>query len=230
MKKMVAVLLCAAMWMMVVNAMAVDTADVTGVWYMYATELNGTLMTQEELGMQVELTLNEDGTGSMTKVGVQALEGNWTMDEAGVITLANERGVIAKYQYQDAEIVVIESTVTMYFGRVPMGLYRPVGKVAEREEDFYGIYELAFLYNENSILSAEQAGMEGTFMISAQGLISTDENGEAVTIPFVFAPVSGMLAITDGSFAMAAQLNEDGTVSIHQNGWMSMCLKPVTRE
>lgn len=227
MKKLVVLLMTLAL--VCAFVLAEEAVDVTGVWYMVTSELDGVVYAPDEVGIEVTLTLNEDGTGDMTNVGVQTLDGTWTM-EGDVVTLQKGDKVIAKYQYENGTLHTVESSVIMCFDRVPVAskYARPVGVAAEKAEDFYGIYQLSFLYDDKRVVPADVLGLEAVFMVTADGLVSMDDNNQPVVTPYLFAPAVGKLAVTDGVSVMTVQLNENGSVSLEQSGTMSMCLVPVT--
>lgn len=122
MKKMIAVLIAALMLATTVFAGAALAADEdpTGVWYMQSMKQDGTEMDASiltSMGMSMTLTLNEDGTASMSMTGQEEIqEGTWSFDgTTGVLSFGNE----LTFTVEDDTIIMEQPSDSLEEGMEP---------------------------------------------------------------------------------------------------------------
>ena len=85
MKKLVSLIIALAMLCLMVPAMAEETLP-TGEWYLISVSAEGTQVDPAVFGMEMTLTLNEDGTCTM--VSEETEEGTWTF-EGNTLTITD---------------------------------------------------------------------------------------------------------------------------------------------
>ena len=153
MKKLFAVLLALAMLLSM--AAFAEAADVVGTWYLNELVMDGASMSPATFGMEMAMTLNEDGTASAATNAVEdepESSGTWTIDGTTVTVTMNGEDQV--FEYADDALTADTGDGTMVFGREPAEgeAYQPGEPVAAAEEDFAGSW------------TATKAGFDGKYL------------------------------------------------------------------
>lgn len=111
MKKLVALLL--ALMLCLGTALA-ETADLAGVWYFNEMSAGEMTINPATLGMEMTMTLNEDGTAAMDTMG-EVNEGTWTVDGENVVITFD--GDPMTFALAEGNLVADQDGTIMTFGR-----------------------------------------------------------------------------------------------------------------
>ena len=209
MKKIIAILVAAILTLsMSAGFVMAAEEELTGVWYAQSMESEGLTMdasTLASMGMNITVTLNEDGTAVVAMAG-QAMEGVW--DEEGIDV--NESKI--PYQLVDGQLIVENGGSTLVLGREePEALDTTLAPVVENPEisDFDGVWNPLTYVNMGFALPTMIMGFD----------ISLDiKNGE-VALTEVHYDLADNFAETEKiEKNLTAQLNDDGTLFVSFDG------------
>ena len=128
-RKLTALLLCLILLCSIAVA---EESGVTGTWYLSAMAAGETTVNAADMGIDMELTLNEDGTGSSRYAGADPLEAVWTLEGTALTVTANETPIVFEVT-QDGTLVNTdeENGASMIFSREkPTASYVPAAEVA----------------------------------------------------------------------------------------------------
>ena len=144
MKKLISLVLALCMACMLIPAMAEE--DVSGDWY-------GSLM-----GMGVQLTLNADGSYTISMSGTVAEEGTWKAEDGKVITTPSSESPATEFAIQDASLYLSADGMEMTMTRNPEDA--PSVEIAEVKtdaavEEFYGEWTCSAVQVEGMTLDAD---------------------------------------------------------------------------
>ncbi len=149
MKKLISLILVLCMACMLIPATAEE--DLTGEWY-------GAMM-----GMGLIMTVNEDGTFSMTVGGNVMGAGTWKMEDGNL--LAEVDGQAETFEFKDGTLYEATSRITLT--RNPEDAPAPIviadPKTDAAAEEYYGEWTCSGLEANGLVLSAE------TYATNAQG-------------------------------------------------------------
>ena len=139
MKKLFAVLLALAMLLSV--AAFAEAADVVGTWYLNELVTEGSSLSPATFGMEMSMTLNEDGTASAATVQGEETEeesGTWSID--GTTVTVDLNGSAQAFEFADGALSAEMDGMTMVFGqeKVEGEVYVPAEPVEAAQEDFAG--------------------------------------------------------------------------------------------
>ena len=208
MKKLVSLIIALAMLCLMVPAMAEETLP-TGEWYLISVSAEGTQVDPAVFGMEMTLTLNEDGTCTM--VSEETEEGTWTFEgNTLTITDANSETVLT---YEEGLLKLDVSDGYMIFSQekaTPVELPNVVP--AESEDAFLGNWVMTIAVVGDMAIPAEATDMAVTMTVEPGKV--TMVNGED-TVNAETAFEEGALSFTDeesGTF-VKLELNDDGSIS-----------------
>ena len=212
MKKLASLLVALAMLCVMLPATAEGIP--TGEWYLISMQMGETAVDPAAFGMNLVLTLNEDGTCTMDSGDGDPAEGTWTFDDNGLtITEADSEQTLA---YEDGQLKLDMSDGCMIFSQekaAPVELPQVVP--AESEDAFFGNWVLANVGMGGMVLPAEAAEITMTVNIEAgKAVFSTGE--DEVTVDTTFA--DGALTFVDSTSDTEIKLEttDDGNISFTQ--------------
>jgi len=206
MKKIVSILLALAM--LLSAAAFAEAADITGTWY-------GTLF-----GMNLELTLNEDGTFAMEIPGMPADEGEegtggtWEFDGEKVIM----DGDADNPMIFDGETLVLSDGETEYvFTREPGETFVAAEVVPDAPvEDFAGDWTCKYVNMAGMLIDAAAVGEVLNVKIEGTSVTVSDDSGlfgDGEVQEFTYA--DGALTYgTDDVMGITIQALEDGMLAL----------------
>ena len=220
MKKLLIVLraLCLALPTALVLA---EGADPAGVWYLTKAYVGETEMDPAMLGMNVTMTLNEDGSAVVaTAYGdeVQEEKSEWALGD-GVVTLKSGNDEPVVFAIVDDTLTIDNDGIGMVFTREPNEPFEaPPALAAESEDAFAGTWDLVLISMGGVRMSPEMFGMEDTLAVEPGKVVETSAVGEneqkrEMTAQFVDGAMQ-LYNAEDGAELGLLQLREDGTVSL----------------
>ena len=214
MKKLVSLIQAVMMACMMLPALT-EATDVIGDWYLTEVQMGEDTLPPSALGMEMTITLNEDGTALIvSSYGEEAEEeaDTWTLADGG-ITLNNGEDGPQDFLLEDGTLKVDIGGAYLIFSReAPETSALPEVIAAESEDAFLGEWALTTIGAGGSLLPAAVFGAEGKLTVEAGKLILV--SGEDTIEGETALTEDGKLAIGDGS--MALELNDNGWVSITQ--------------
>ena len=120
MKKLFCVMLALMMACAMLAVTAEDAADYLGDWYLVEMKMGDTGMNPSDLGMNMTMTVNEDGTVlNVSAYGDTAEEGHgtWKLTENG-LSVTDDTGVTVVFALNEAgQLVADMEGMGMVFGR-----------------------------------------------------------------------------------------------------------------
>ena len=200
MKKAFAALLILSM---LLSAVAIaETADAAGVWYMVQMQSGEMTINPAEYGMEVTLTLAEDGTATMAGMtGEEDSVGTWTID--GTTVTVTIDGDPLDFALEDGKLTASQDDMTMIFSQEAPDVeaFVPGEPVEAAVEDFAGAWK------------AVKIGMDGAYYdvaILNADITVTFEDTTITLDGFMFSNQSLSLEYADGalSFSGSAETME----------------------
>ena len=211
MKKLLATLIALTMLVSAVVCGAVaETADITGEWY-------GSVF-----GLSMTMTLNEDGTYTLSMTGEEAEPGTWSFDGTTLTLDEGSEGETA-FAYDGESLSANMEGVDFVFTREPIATYEPAPARADAAlEEFSGSWDattigmMGMYFSPDMIDAAISLSIDGTTVVMT--ILQADSEPEAVTVEAAFA--DGVLTMADpsstedSSVQWILSLLEDGTMSM----------------
>lgn len=221
MKKLFAMLVVLAMLLSM--AAFAEAADLVGTWYLNEIVMGESSMSPATFGMDMTITLNEDGTASgESSLEDEVSDGTWAIDGTTVtVTLGGDAQV---FEYADGKLTADMGDGMMVFGqeKAEGEAYQPGATVAAEEADFAGSW------------TATKVGFDGTYLDWAvlgdqlgDPLTATIEGTTLTLSGFLFSEQSLGMAYADGALIFSAEdpdsemiagitanLLEDGTLML----------------
>ena len=228
MKKIVSLLLALMMACTLIFAAAAEET-VTGIWYLNEVQMEGLSLNPATLGVEMTITLNEDGTCVSETIQDEETEetlGTWEMGDGVVIVAMEGEEEPSEFAVEDGQLSADLGGVIGIFGReAPEALVAPEIVPAENEDAFLGIWTLSSIGIGDTIFPAAAMGMETTMTIAAGKvtLISGDEPDE-YTSEFADGALKATnpegeemaLSLTDaGSVAITYELDEETAMILY---------------
>ena len=228
MKKLISLMLILCMACMLIPAMADGSA--AGVWY---GDYHGAVMV---------LTLNEDGTSSMTVSGNQMAAGTWTENDGKIeITMA---GAVGEPSTQaatlaDGVLTLADETMSVDFTQEPIEAWMPAEVNPEAAaEDYEGEWAIAKVYTLGMLVDADAVGVGDLGVKIENGAISFTGSADFVTFYLGTDPVQltyedGVLGISIDipndaepmAYQLTAQMLEDGMLAVTTDmGYGETCM------
>ena len=191
MKKLVSVILALCLAMLMVSALAEDA--LTGVWYLVSAESAGVSFTPSAIGMEIVLTMNEDGTfTTATTIAGQTTEesGTWTATDTGAnikdTTTGDEKSLVLK----DGSLVLdMGEEGNMIFGRTaPEAPAGPETVAAESADQFNGVWKMTTVSMMGIEMNPADLGMstEVTYTITDGQVVEESKDGEGNAMTEVY--------------------------------------------
>jgi len=227
MKKLTALLLSLLMLCTLATA---QTADYTGTWYLVSLEASGIAINPADLGMEMIVTLNADGTGLISTTGEEDEAATWTLDD-GTLTITADDSPLDFELNADGQLVGEAEENIMFFGREPAGPgFVPAAEIAAEDiAAFDGNWTITTVDAYGMIVPFSvmaQMGLEGESVVIQNGSIQSFciEETELGTFAdgklVVAAP-----AETDEALGKTISLLEDGTLSMAYMEMIFYCEK-----
>jgi hypothetical protein len=229
-KKLTALLLCLLMLCTLASA---ETVDYSGVWYLVSVESNGIALNPSDIGMEMTMTLNADGTGVVTITDEDDSPATWVLDGETLTVTADEQP-LAFTMTEDGQLVADNAGNNMYFGREPAGPgFVPAAEiVAEDIAAFDGTWSITTVNAFGMVVPfsamAEMGMADGNVVIldgsvTSLGMpdaeVGTLEDGKLVVV----SPI-------EGSYGKTFSLLEDGTLAMSYMEMVFYCEKVVVEE
>ena len=221
MKKLLAVALALAMLCAVALA---ETAEVVGEWYLIEARFGDTVLPTAALGMEMTLTFNEDGTGTMlspTEEGDRSAELAWKLVDEGIemtVQTLDEEGnakeETAVVTLEDGQLLMNEEGGSLVFSRdAAEAPALPAPVAAESEEAFLGVWNMSTVNMNGIPLPAATFGMEGTLTVEVgKAVMGDSEEADEYATEFV----DGILKLSREEETLNLELYDDGSVGITQ--------------
>jgi len=242
MKKFLSLLLSV---LFVFSFAAAEAFTPVGTWYLIEFSMGEMVFAPADLGMEMVMTLNEDGTGLLAITGEEDQEAVWTAEGDVVNVTTTGDGMVQVFNIVDGNLCAEDGGITMVMSQeAPEATtYVPAATVAAADVTaFDGGWEAQCVY-------AAELDMTMPFSMVAPTLESslgtdmgyiTIENGITQLIPeqpgtMYFEGVfsNGMLTVYNTSdptlVAATLELQEDGMLRMTVNG-IPMFYAPVAAE
>lgn len=196
MKKLASLILAL---LLALGCAAVSADDVTGTWYATSVSMDGQTVDPSALGMEMTLTLNNDGTACMTVLG-QEQPCTWSIN-GDTLTLSAD-GSDLPLSYDGTAIIIDDSGVAMKFERTASETFVRPDEVPARDiSAFEGTWEAVKfgamgMYLDIDLLSSfggDPGSFDTTYVIRDGSLIMGDE-----TLPCTFS--DGLLLTEEPGF------------------------------
>ena len=250
MKKFLSVLLALLVMLSGISAFASE-ADLVGDWMLTQASAEGMTFGAADLGVEMTVTLNADGTAtmSMTSDGTtEAAEGSWIMiGDVVTITADNEP---ADFTYENGRLALTEDGVTMYLdkdGIIPadaepsMDLSGLLGESEVSEgtaveaavpnaDELIGAWTLAGASSSGIELTPEELGMEMSVVLNADftaviSVVTADSSEEDTGSSWGLTATGATL--TDSTGDSLSMYLEDGLLVLDDNAGTLIYLAPA---
>ena len=213
MKKLVSFLMALMMAALLIPAVAETATDTfLGTWYMVEMSQDGMTIDPATMGIEISLTLNEDGTFELAMNG-EGEQGTWEAADAGlVLTMGEDTLEIA---VGDGELNCDFLGTPVKFGREPGEAVTAPEKIpAESEDAFLGEYKADMIDMFGMMMPVSLMGMDGSVTIEPGKVIikseMADQNAESETFgqliseehEFATTFADGVLKYVDDSTAV----------------------------
>ena len=205
-----------------VGALAMETDDFIGTWYLCVMEYNGVLMNPADMGLEVAIMFNADKTAVMMSPGEDNKEATW-------VIIGNGLAVYVDGELQSIFILVDKALVSdMNSGRMTFRREKPEPVViaAVRDdaalEDFNGEWIISFAYISGMKIPAEDESVDINMTI-INGQVTMLGYGEELL--FQGDVVDGILTTSgevDGEVA-------DFLFCLHQDGLLSVMFMDIAQ-
>lgn len=222
-KKIVALLLC----LLMLGSLAVaQTVDYTGVWYLVSVESSGVAFSPADVGMEMTVTLNADGTGTITTTGEEDKVAAWALD-GDVLTITADEQPLAFTLTAEGQLVAESEGTKMIFGREAAGPgFVPAAAIAAPDmAAFNGTWtittvDVGGMYVPFAAMA--QAGLEDASIVILDGSVTSLGTQETATFADGKLEVASLVeGMTGKSFSMF----EDGTLSMTYMEIVFYCVK-----
>lgn len=224
MKKLVSLILVLLLICMVIPTMAEE--EITGDWYLKTMKSGDQEYDAASIGYVIVMTLNEDGSATMTMPGQEPIAGTWALDGDKITVTADDAPVDGTVS--EGAIVLEQDGMEMVFTREEVSAIALAEvKAAESAEEFYGDWTCVYLEMEGKVMDIAIVEMGIPHVsISENGLEFYDEDDGTLTLVLKMnkldAPVfaEGKIAVKaaadalNPNFAVDAELLEDGMLKL----------------
>lgn len=223
MKKIAALLLFLFMLGSLATA---ETVDYAGVWYLVSAESGGIPFNPADIGMEMVMTLNADGTGVITMSGEEDKAATWVSDGEILTVTAKEQPRVFTLT-ADGQLVAENEGSKLIFGREAAAPgFVPAAEIAAPDvAAFNGTWTITTvnvggMYVPFSAMA--QAGLEDAAVVIQDGIVMSLGAQETGTF------ADGKLEIASQIEGMAGKsfsLLEDGTLAMTYMEIVFYCAK-----
>lgn len=221
MKKMLAMLLAAVMLLGCMTLAVAEALDVTGTWYLNKLVADGMTLNAADLGMNLMLTLNEDGTAVSSVVGVEDEGvGSWAMTD-GALTVTIDEDTL-EVAVVDGSLVIEDDGAQMVFTReASVPAFVPAAVVAiEDVAAVDGTWNVSLISVMGLTVSMEEAGTETMEMLLGDAEPQIVLEGGNVSL---FGGDMAPATLADGVLTIGSE--EEGmllTISLLEDGMLDL--------
>ena len=150
MKKLISLILILCMACMLIPAMADGT--VAGDWYLKIMIVDGTEYDAAAMGYNITMSINEDGTMTMTSpTEPDPMPGTWTL-EGDQITITVDDEPASGTVTADSITMISEEYTMIFTQEAPVAITLADTKAAGAAEEFYGSYLCKYVDMEGSLM------------------------------------------------------------------------------
>lgn len=223
MKKFTGLLLCL---MMLGSLATAQTVDYTGVWYLVSVEANGVALNPTDIGMEMSMTLNADGTGVVAATGEADKTATWALD-GETLTVTSEGQPLTFALTADGQLAAESGDAKMIFGRdAAAPAFVPAAEIVAPDiAAFNGTWTITTvsvggMYVPFSAMA--QAGLEDASVVILDGSVTSLGTQETGTF------AEGKLAVAslvEGMTGKSFALLEDGTLTMTYMEIVFYCVK-----
>jgi len=204
------IVLCFLLGLTVFAAMAQE--DLAGVWHLTEGDTGSAILSAEEVGMEMTLTLSEDGTYSLSGTDMDTVSGTWSQISTS-IRLMESTGAVSFLAYEDGRLSIHEGGVQMYFDR----------ETAQKEEadlrtdaalaDFSGRWEGVSVTDEVGFIRLNAIGMAMSLDIRDTRVeLTMVLEGEKTSGTLEAHYENGAMIVAENETAFTLRLLEDGSM------------------
>lgn len=207
MKKILSVILAALL--MMVPALA-ETVSVEGAWYLVAVAMEGMEINPADLGIDMSIVLNADGSAELTSTGVEPAAATWAFDGTTVTITEGEELPVAFTLTEDGTLVTEEAGLSMIFSREAVSA-TVIAPALENVtvEDFNGEWIGNAARTMGMYMPITELGLNVNVAID-NGSITLTMDGESTTGVAVLEGNALTCVLDEADFTMT--LLEDGTL------------------
>ena len=223
-------LLCALLTLALLCACAAaETADVTGTWYLNEVQTAALSLNPAMLGMEMTVTLNEDGTASANSNGSEETTGTWEMDGETVnVTIEGDPLAMALDENGNLVATETETGTVLVFGRekAEVEYFDPGTELTDvTMEDFDGKWNATIVNMSGIEMPVSDVGGEITIELSGgNGTVTESSAGSDEPRAFEVAGelADGVLTLTesgsdeDTPASMTLKLYDSGVMAYAQ--------------
>ena len=208
MKKLISLILILCMACMLIPAMADGT--VAGDWYLKIMIVDGTEYDAAAMGYNITMSINEDGTMTMTSpTEPDPMPGTWTL-EGDQITITVDDEPASGTVTADSITMISEEYTMIFTQEAPVAITLADTKAAGAAEEFYGSYLCKYVDMEGSLMDITAMGYSTGMTVSESGIEIIPTNDDDM-----MAFTLGLLALTpdgfeDGALKLVSATNSDG--------------------
>jgi len=247
MKKITAIILSLAL-VCILSLTFAEQTGVTGTWYLIEAHNGDLVLPISMLGMEMEVTLNEDGSAVITgKIQQEAMEnrGTWEQSDNKVIITTENMALEMMLENEEMSVDMGGGTTGIFRQTPPETFVPPEVVAAETAEAFHGTWQVENLMSEDgSVVPAALLGYDHIFVVEEGKATETALNpDDAVTVEYTTEFTEGTLVLTaknpddpvsgGANTAITVQLTENGQLVYEiTNGEQKLVcyLKPVVEE
>ena len=208
MKKLVSLLLAMMVACMMVPAMAEVTAEtVTGEWFVTEMLAGEMSINPADMGMEISLVLNEDGTMVMTMAG-ESQNGTWALADGKVQLTAGEGDEASTVEMTVEEDGTLkggdEGQVLVFSREKPEGLVIPTPVDAESEDAFLGTWNVYMIGMDGQVMPLSMMTAAG-FEIGGTMTIEAGKATMSLNLIVEIPEITGTTAFADGKLSLTVE-------------------------
>ena len=222
-RKLAGLLLC----LMLLGSLATaQTVDYTGVWYLVSVESSGVALNPSDIGMEMSMTLNADGTGVIAMTGEEDKTATWALD-GETLTITSEEQPLTFVLTADGQLTAENEDTKMIFGRdAAAPAFVPAAEIAAPDiAAFNGTWTITTVSVSGMYVpfsAMAQAGMEDASIVILDGSVTSLGTQETGTFAEGKLEVASLVeGMTGKSFALL----EDGTLTMTYTEIVFYCVK-----
>jgi len=217
MKKLISLILIVCMACMLVPAMA-ESIDLTGDWYVSV------------MGIAMQMTLNADGTGTMTIPGQEQAQGlSWTLEgEKFTITVADTDPTEGTATAEAITFADASSGLELVFTREPVEAIAVGAPVAAEAEDaFLGTWDCKYMESQGMILDPNAFGTIMPGIAVADGAVTFVGSSDEDMIAAMYNLMALTYTFEDGKLALVSSMEgveATGTIELLDDGLLKLVM------
>lgn len=191
--------------------------NVQGVWYLTEGDTGTARMSAAEVGMEMTLTLAENGKYTLIGTDMEAVSGTWTQSGQSVC-LTESTGAVSLMNYAQGRLSIEESGVTLYFERELSSAEDEILRRDAALSEFSGMWQGKSLLESSGYIDLSALDMAMAIQITEKQVDMTLVlSGEKTSGVMQAAYENGELIIRDEDMACTLSLRSDGTMVCEMN-------------